>query len=105
MFYPLTRIYGVEFDKEFLCCRSSRPRSRWQWAIAQSDASDHFRPARARHDSAVALVCIVAGLLALGYVTKFSEDFSRGRYVGAGDARAAGHGFAGASRSDSRAAA
>ena len=46
-------------------------------ATAQSDVADPFGPARARHEPAVALGCAGGRLLALGYVTKFSEDFSR----------------------------
>ena len=93
MFYPLTQIYDVEFDRPFLVLSilaatftlavlpprnpTSQVISRrlelatnllWRWAM------------------------LVACLLALGYVTKFSEQYSRARggHLGAGDAGAAG---------------
>ena len=56
MFYPLTRIYDVEFDKEFLVLSIlAASFTLAMLATAQSDASDHFRPARTRDQPVVAL--------------------------------------------------
>jgi len=78
MFYPLTRIFDVEFDKEFLVL--SILAATFTLAILPSR-----NPTRqiiaGRLELATNLLlrwsALVAALLALGYMTKFSEDFSR----------------------------
>jgi len=78
MFYPLTRIYDVEFDKEFLIL--SILAATFTLAILPSR-----NPTRqiiaGRLELATNLLLrwsgLVAALLALGYMTKLSEDFSR----------------------------
>ena len=78
MFYPLTRIYDVEFDKEFLVL--SILAATFTLAILPSR-----NPTRqiiaGRLELATNLLlrwsALVAALLAVGYITKFSEDFSR----------------------------
>jgi putative colanic acid biosynthesis UDP-glucose lipid carrier transferase len=78
MFYPLTRFYDVEFDKPFLVL-----------SILAAAFTLAFIPSRNSSSQIVAgrlelatnlllrWAVLVASLLALGYVTKFSEDFSR----------------------------
>jgi putative colanic acid biosynthesis UDP-glucose lipid carrier transferase len=78
MFYPLTRFYDVEFDKPFLVL-----------SILAAAFTLAFIPARNSSSQIVAgrlelatnlllrWAVLVASLLALGYMTKFSEDFSR----------------------------
>jgi putative colanic acid biosysnthesis UDP-glucose lipid carrier transferase len=78
MFYPLTRVYDVEFDKPFLVL-----------SILAAAFTLAFIPSRNSSSQIVAgrlelatnlllrWAVLVASLLALGYVTKFSEDFSR----------------------------
>ena len=77
-FYPLTRIYDVEFDRPFLVL--SILAATFTLAILPSR-----NPTRqiisGRLELATNLLLrwavLVAALLALGYITKFSEDFSR----------------------------
>ena len=78
MFYPLTRVYDVEFDKPFLVL-----------SILAAAFTLAFIPSRNSSSQIVAgrlelatnlllrWAVLVASLLALGYMTKFSEDFSR----------------------------
>jgi len=78
MFYPLTRIYDVEFDKEFLVLSILAA----TFTLAMWPSRNPTRQIiSGRLELATNLLlrwsALVAGLLALGYVTKFSEDFSR----------------------------
>ena len=78
MFYPLTRIYDVEFDKEFLVLSILAA----TFTLAMLPSRNPTRQIiSGRLELATNLLlrwsALVAGLLALGYVTKFSEDFSR----------------------------
>ena len=78
MFYPLTRIYDVEFGKEFLVLSILAA----SFTLAMWPPRNPTRQILAgRLELATNLLlrwsALVAGLLALGYVTKFSEDFSR----------------------------
>jgi putative colanic acid biosynthesis UDP-glucose lipid carrier transferase len=78
MFYPLTGFYDVEFDKPFLVL-----------SIVAAAFTLAFIPSRNSSSQIVAgrlelatnlllrWAVLVASLLALGYMTKFSEDFSR----------------------------
>lgn len=78
MFYPLCRIYGVNFEKPFVVL-----------SILAATATLVVLPARnttsqvisARLELATSLLLrwavLVAALLALGYATKYSEEFSR----------------------------
>jgi putative colanic acid biosynthesis UDP-glucose lipid carrier transferase len=78
MFYPLTRLYDVDFDRPFLvlsvvaalCTLAVLPPRNHTSQVISS-----------RVDLATNLLwrwaMLVALLLALGYVTKFSEDYSR----------------------------
>ncbi|HEU5135140.1 MAG TPA: undecaprenyl-phosphate glucose phosphotransferase [Steroidobacteraceae bacterium] len=78
MFYPLTQIYDVEFDRPFLVL-----------SILAATFTLAILPARSptrqiisgRLELATNLLMrwalMVAALLAVGYVTQFSEDFSR----------------------------
>jgi Undecaprenyl-phosphate glucose phosphotransferase len=78
MFYPLCRIYGVNFDKPFVVL-----------SILAATATLAVLPARnttsqvisGRLELATSLLLrwavLVAALLALGYATKYSEEFSR----------------------------
>jgi len=78
MFYPLTRLYEVEFDRPFLVL-----------SILAATFTAAILPSRnptrqvisGRLELATNLLMrwalLVAALLALGYVTKFSENFSR----------------------------
>ena len=78
MFYPLTRIYDVEFGKEFLVLSIVAA----AFTLAMWPSRNPTRQIiSGRLELATNLLlrwsALVAGLLALGYVTKFSEDFSR----------------------------
>jgi Undecaprenyl-phosphate glucose phosphotransferase len=78
MFYPLTRLYDVEFDRPFLVL-----------SILAATLTAALLPTRnptrqvisGRLELATNLLLrwavLVAALLALGYITKFSENFSR----------------------------
>jgi putative colanic acid biosynthesis UDP-glucose lipid carrier transferase len=78
MFYPLCRLYGVNFDKPFVVL-----------SILAATATLVVLPARnttsqvisGRLELATSLLLrwavLVAALLALGYATKYSEEFSR----------------------------
>jgi putative colanic acid biosysnthesis UDP-glucose lipid carrier transferase len=78
MFYPLARVYDVEFDRPFLVL-----------SILAATLTAAILPSRnptqqvtsGRLELATNLLLrwavLVAALLALGYVTKFSETFSR----------------------------
>ena len=79
MFYPLhAHLRRRVRQARSWCCRSSRPRSRWRCCRR---AIQTRRSSRGRLELATNLLLrwavLVAALLALGYVTKFSEDFSR----------------------------
>jgi len=78
MFYPLTRVYDVEFDKEFLVLSILAA----TFTLAMLPSRNSTRQIIAgRLELATNLLlrwsALVAALLALGYMTKFSEDFSR----------------------------
>src|SRR3954470_1933807 len=78
MFYPLTRFYDVEFDKEFLVLSILAA----TFTLAMLPSRNSTRQIiSGRLELATNLLLrwavLVAALLALGYVTKFSEDFSR----------------------------
>ncbi len=78
MFYPLTRIYDVEFGKEFLVLSILAA----TFTLAMWPPRNPTRQIiSGRLELATNLLlrwsALVAALLALGYVTKFSEDFSR----------------------------
>jgi Undecaprenyl-phosphate glucose phosphotransferase len=78
MFYPLTRMYGVEFDKEFLVLSILAA----TFTLAMLPSRNPTRQIiSGRLELATNLLlrwsALVAALLALGYITKFSEDFSR----------------------------
>ncbi len=78
MFYPLTRIYEVEFDRPFVVL-----------SILAATFTAAILPARNPTRQIISgplelatnllfrWAVLVAALLALGYMTKFSEDFSR----------------------------
>lgn len=78
MFYPLTRLYHVEFDKPFLVL--SILSAAFTLAMVRPGNSG-AQIISGRLELATTLLLrwavLVAALLALGYVTKFSEDFSR----------------------------
>jgi len=78
MFYPLTRVYDVEFDRPFLVL--SILAATFTLAILPS-RNPTRQVISGRLELATNLLlrwaALVAALLALGYVTKFSEDFSR----------------------------
>jgi len=78
MFYPLTRMYDVEFDRPFLVL--SILAATFTLAILPS-RSPTRQVISGRLELATNLLLrwavLVAALLALGYVTKFSESFSR----------------------------
>ena len=78
MFYPLTRIYEVEFDKEFLVLSILAA----TFTLAMLPSRNSTRQIiSGRLELATNLLLrwstLVAALLALGYITKLSEDFSR----------------------------
>ncbi len=78
MFYPLTRLYDVEFDKPFLVL--SIVAATFTLAVIPSrNSSSQIVAGRLELATNLLLrwAVLVAALLALGYVTKFSEDFSR----------------------------
>jgi putative colanic acid biosynthesis UDP-glucose lipid carrier transferase len=78
MFYPLTRIYGVDFDRPFLVL-----------SIVAATFTLAVIPPRTISSQVVASrlelatntlwrwAMLVACLLAIGYITKFSEEYSR----------------------------
>jgi putative colanic acid biosysnthesis UDP-glucose lipid carrier transferase len=78
MFYPLTRLYDVEFDKPFLVL-SILAATCTLAAIPSRNSSSQIVAGRLELATNLLLrwAVLVATLLALGYVTKFSEDFSR----------------------------
>jgi putative colanic acid biosynthesis UDP-glucose lipid carrier transferase len=78
MFFPLTRIYDVEFDKPFLVL-SILAASFTLAVVRPGNASSQLISGRLELATSLLLrwSVLVACLLALGYVTKFSEDFSR----------------------------
>ena len=78
MFYPLARFYGVNFDKQFVVL--SIVAAAFTLAIIPSrNSSSQIVAGRLELATNLLLrwAVLVAALLALGYVTKFSEDFSR----------------------------
>ncbi len=79
MFYPLTRMYDVEFDKPFLVL--SILAAVLTLAVLpsrQRQPADHLAAgSRLATNLLLRWAVLVACLLALGYITKFSEDFSR----------------------------
>jgi len=78
MFYPLTRIYGVDFDRPFMVL--SILAATFTLAILPT-RSPTRQIISGRLELATTLLLrwavMVAALLAVGYMTKFSEDFSR----------------------------
>jgi putative colanic acid biosynthesis UDP-glucose lipid carrier transferase len=78
MFYPLTRLYDVEFDKPFLVL-SILAATCTLAVIPSRNSSSQIVAGRLELATNLLLrwAVLVAALLALGYVTKFSEDFSR----------------------------
>lgn len=78
MFYPLTRLYDVDFDRPFLVL--SVVAATLTFAIL-GPRSHTSQVISSRMDLATNLLwrwaVLVACLLALGYVTKFSEEYSR----------------------------
>ena len=77
MFYPLTRMYDVDFDRPFLVL--SILAATFTLAVLPSNATSQV--VSGRIELATNLLwrwaILVACLLALGYVTKFSEEYSR----------------------------
>jgi putative colanic acid biosynthesis UDP-glucose lipid carrier transferase len=78
MFYPLTRFYDVEFDKGFLVL-SILAAACTLAVIPTRNSSSQIVAGRLELATNLLLrwAVLVASLLALGYITKFSEDFSR----------------------------
>jgi putative colanic acid biosysnthesis UDP-glucose lipid carrier transferase len=78
MFYPLTRLYDVEFDRPFLVL-SIVAASLTLVVLPTRNPSRQIISGRLELATSLLLrwSVLVAVLLALGYVTKFSEDFSR----------------------------
>ena len=78
MFYPLTRIYDVEFDKPFLVL-SILAATCTLAVMPPRNSTSQIVSGRLELATNLLLrwAVLVAALLALGYVTKFSEDFSR----------------------------
>ena len=78
MFYPLTRLYDVEYDRPFLVLSILAAVSTLAVLPSRNSSRQIISP---RLEMATNLLLrwavLVACLLALGYVTKFSEDFSR----------------------------
>src|SRR5262245_26750643 len=78
MFYPLCRAFGVEFDRPFLVLSILAATATLAVLPARNMASDVLAP---RLELATNLLLrwavLVAVLLGLGYVTKFSEEYSR----------------------------
>jgi putative colanic acid biosynthesis UDP-glucose lipid carrier transferase len=78
MFYPLTRMYDVEFDKPFMVL--SILAAAFTLAVVRTgNAGSQIVSGRLELATTLLLrwAVLVASLLALGYITKFSEDFSR----------------------------
>jgi putative colanic acid biosynthesis UDP-glucose lipid carrier transferase len=78
MFYPLTRLYDVEFDKPFMVL--SILAAAFTLAVVRTgNAGSQIITGRLELATTLLLrwAVLVASLLALGYITKFSEDFSR----------------------------
>jgi len=78
MFYPLTRFYHVEFDSPFLVL-SILAATLTLALLAPRNSTRQIISGRLELATNLLLrwAVLVAALLALGYVTKFSEDFSR----------------------------
>ena len=78
MFYPLTRLYDVEYDKPFLVL-SILAASFTLAVLKPGNSSSQIISGRLELATNLLLrwAVLVAALLALGYMTKFSEDFSR----------------------------
>jgi putative colanic acid biosynthesis UDP-glucose lipid carrier transferase len=78
MFYPLTRMYNVEFDKPFLVL-SILAAALTLAFLKPGNSSSQIISGRLELATNLLLrwAVLVAALLAMGYVTKFSEDFSR----------------------------
>jgi putative colanic acid biosysnthesis UDP-glucose lipid carrier transferase len=78
MFYPLTLIYGVEFDKPFLVLSILAATLTLAVVPRRNHTSEVISP---RLELATNLLLrwavLVAVLLAVGYMTKFSEAYSR----------------------------
>ena len=78
MFYPLPRLYGVDYDRPFLVL--SILAATFTLAVLPPH-SQGSQIASGRLELATTLLwrwaVLVASLLALGYVTKFSEEYSR----------------------------
>ena len=77
MFYPLTQMYGVEYDRPFLVL--SILAATFTLAVIPRNSSRHIISPRLELATSLLMrwAVMVACLLALGYMTKFSEDFSR----------------------------
>src|SRR5215510_4776663 len=77
MFYPLTRLYEVDYDRPFLVL--SILAATLTLAVLPSNATSQVVASRV--ELATTLLwrwaVLVSALLALGYVTKFSEEYSR----------------------------
>lgn len=77
MFYPLTRLYEVDYDRPFLVL--SILAATLTLAVLPSNATSQVVSGRV--ELATTLLwrwaVLVSALLALGYVTKFSEEYSR----------------------------
>jgi putative colanic acid biosynthesis UDP-glucose lipid carrier transferase len=78
MFYPLTRLYDVDYDRPFLVL-SIVAASLTLVILPTRNTSRQLVAGRLELATSLLLrwSVLVAVLLALGYVTKFSEDFSR----------------------------
>jgi putative colanic acid biosysnthesis UDP-glucose lipid carrier transferase len=78
MFYPLTLIYGVDFDKPFVVLSILAATMTLAVVADRNPSSEVISP---RLELATKLLLrwavLVAVLLALGYVTKLSEEYSR----------------------------
>ena len=78
MFYPLTQLYDVDFDRPFFVLAVVAATLTFAVLTPRSHSSQVIS---SRVDLATNLLwrwaVLVACLLALGYVTKFSEDYSR----------------------------
>ncbi len=78
MFYPLTQVYDVDFDRPFLVL--SILAATFTLAILPSRNPTRqiiSGPLELATTLLLRWAVLVAALLALGYITKFSEDFSR----------------------------
>ncbi len=77
MFYPLTLLYDVDYDRPFLVL--SVVAATLTLAVLPNNATSQV--VSGRIELATTLLwrwaVLVSGLLALGYVTKFSEEYSR----------------------------